>query len=214
MPTDRHVPALTLLGVMTSMLLVGCGADPTSSGADPTASPGTPTTSTSARRTGALRRVGEQLGINPETLRNLVSQAEIDEDHRPGVTTAEGQRIAELEREVKELRQDQAALGAGGCRRASRAGIRRVNADNYDVYGVRKMHAELNRRGHRINRCAVHRLMRAKGLTAVSRSKGPRTTVPGSGRDSRPDLLDRDFKASAPNRVWFADITYCRTFAG
>ena len=48
--------------------------------------------------------VGEQLGINPETLRNWVSQAEIDEGHRPGVTTADGQRIAELEREVKELR--------------------------------------------------------------------------------------------------------------
>ena len=56
------------------------------------------------RRGGALRRVGEQLGINPETLRNWVQQAEIDEGHRPGVTTAEAQRIAELEREVKELR--------------------------------------------------------------------------------------------------------------
>ncbi len=57
-----------------------------------------------ATRTGALRRVGEQLGINPETLRNWVQQAEIDEGSRPGVTTAEGQRITELEREVKELR--------------------------------------------------------------------------------------------------------------
>jgi len=57
-----------------------------------------------ATRTGALRRVGEQLGINPETLRNWVGQAEIDEGHRPGVTTAEAQRIAELERENKELR--------------------------------------------------------------------------------------------------------------
>ena len=46
----------------------------------------------------------DQLGINPETLRNWVSQAEIDQGHRPGVTTAEAQRIAELERENKELR--------------------------------------------------------------------------------------------------------------
>ena len=53
---------------------------------------------------GALRRVGEQLGINPETLRNWVGQAEIDQGHRPGVTTAEAQRIAELERENRELR--------------------------------------------------------------------------------------------------------------
>jgi len=57
-----------------------------------------------ATRTGALKRVGEQLGINPETLRNWVGQAEIDEGHRPGVTTAEAQRIAELERENRELR--------------------------------------------------------------------------------------------------------------
>ena len=57
-----------------------------------------------ATRTGALRRVGEQLGINPETLRNWVGQAEIDEGHRPGVTTAEAQWVAELERENRELR--------------------------------------------------------------------------------------------------------------
>jgi transposase len=57
-----------------------------------------------ATRPGALRRVGEQLGINPETLRNWVGQAEIDQGHRPGVTSAEARRIAELEREVRELR--------------------------------------------------------------------------------------------------------------
>jgi transposase len=57
-----------------------------------------------ATRSGALRRVGEQLGINPETLRNWVQQAEIDQGHRPGVTSAEAQRIAELERENRELR--------------------------------------------------------------------------------------------------------------
>ena len=55
-------------------------------------------------RSGALRRVGEQLGINPETLRNWVQQAEIDEGHRPGVTSEEARRIAELERENRELR--------------------------------------------------------------------------------------------------------------
>ena len=57
-----------------------------------------------ATKSGALTRVGEQLGINPDTLRNWVQQAEVDEGYRPGVTTAEARRIAELEREVKELR--------------------------------------------------------------------------------------------------------------
>ena len=55
-------------------------------------------------RQGALRRVGEQLGINPETLRNWVTQVEVDDGHRPGTTTAEAKRIAELERENRELR--------------------------------------------------------------------------------------------------------------
>ena len=55
-------------------------------------------------RSGALRRIGEQLGINPETLRNWVQQAEIDEGQRPGVSTDEARRIAELERENRELR--------------------------------------------------------------------------------------------------------------
>jgi len=55
-------------------------------------------------RSGTFRRVGEQLGINPETLRNWVVQAEVDEGHRPGTTTSESQRLVELEKEVRELR--------------------------------------------------------------------------------------------------------------
>ena len=57
-----------------------------------------------ATRSGALRWVGGQLGINPDTLRNRVFQVEIDEGHRPGVTTAEARRIAELVPENRELR--------------------------------------------------------------------------------------------------------------
>ena len=57
-----------------------------------------------ATRTGALRRVGEQLGINPETLRNWVTQAEVDTGDRPGTTSDEARRMVELEREVRELR--------------------------------------------------------------------------------------------------------------
>ncbi len=63
-----------------------------------------------ATRTGALRRIGDQLGINPETLRNWVTQAEIDEGHRPGTTTDDAARLAELEREVRELRRANAIL--------------------------------------------------------------------------------------------------------
>ena len=53
---------------------------------------------------GAQARVARQLGINPDTLRGWVKQAEIDGGTRPGVTTTESARIAELERENRELR--------------------------------------------------------------------------------------------------------------
>ena len=92
--------------------------------------------------------------------------------------------------------------------------IERVHADNYGVYGVRKVHAELHRQGHQVARCTVARLMRRSGLRGISRAKGPRTTVPGTGPDTRPDLVDRAFTATGPDQLWVADITYCRTFSG
>lgn len=55
-------------------------------------------------RPGAIQRVAAQLGIHPETLRGWVMRAEIDEGSRPGTTSADAQRIAELERENRELR--------------------------------------------------------------------------------------------------------------
>jgi len=53
---------------------------------------------------GAINRVAEQLGMHPETLRNWVRQAEVDGGTRPGTTSSDAQRLAELEREVRELR--------------------------------------------------------------------------------------------------------------
>lgn len=57
-----------------------------------------------ATRAGAIPRVAGQLGMHPETLRNWVRQAEIDGGVRPGTTTSDAQRLAELEQEVRELR--------------------------------------------------------------------------------------------------------------
>ncbi len=78
--------------------------------------------------------------------------------------------------------------------------IGRVHAENFGVYGARKVHAELHRQGHPVARCTVQRLMRAAGLRGISRAKGPRTTVPASGPDTRPDLVERAFAATAPNQ--------------
>ena len=63
-----------------------------------------------ASRPSACRRIGEQLGINPETLRGWVAQAEIDAGDRPGTTTTDAQRLAELERENRELQRANAIL--------------------------------------------------------------------------------------------------------
>jgi len=63
-----------------------------------------------AGRSGAIARVGDQLGINRETLRNWVVQAEVDAGDRPGTSTDQAQRLAELECEVRELRRANAIL--------------------------------------------------------------------------------------------------------
>jgi len=96
-----------------------------------------------------------------------------------------------------------------------------VHGENFGVYGIRKVHAQLAREGitgasgqRPVARCTTQRLMKDLGLRGISRAKGPRTTVPGSGPDTRPDLVERAFVAEAPDRLWVADITYCRTYAG
>ena len=53
---------------------------------------------------GAIKRIADQLGVHPEALRTWVRQAEIDGGVRPGTTSDDAQRLAELEREVRELR--------------------------------------------------------------------------------------------------------------
>jgi transposase len=60
--------------------------------------------------TGACRRVGEQLGVNTDTLRNWVKQMQIDDGERPRVTINDRTRLIQLEREVRELRRANAIL--------------------------------------------------------------------------------------------------------
>jgi len=60
--------------------------------------------------TGAIKRIADQLGIHPEALRTWVKRAEIDAGDRPGTTTGDAERIAQLERENRELRRANAIL--------------------------------------------------------------------------------------------------------
>ena len=92
--------------------------------------------------------------------------------------------------------------------------IARVHRDNFGVYGVDKVWAQLNREGTRVARCTVARLMRDLGLRGVVRGKPKFTTIPADAADRPRDLVDRRFKAGAPNRLWVADLTYVRTWTG
>ncbi|MGH3041491.1 MAG: IS3 family transposase [Gaiellaceae bacterium] len=92
--------------------------------------------------------------------------------------------------------------------------VARVHRDNFGVYGVDKVWAQLNREGTRVARCTVARLMRDLGLRGVVRGKPKFTTIPGDAADRPGDLVDRNFTASAPNRLWVADLTYVRTWSG
>jgi transposase InsO family protein len=82
------------------------------------------------------------------------------------------------------------------------------------LYGRRKMTALLRRRGLAVAHCTVDRLMGELGMQGVRRGKTPRTTIPGKDSTRAGDLLDRDFTAPAPNRVWIADFTYVRAWTG
>ena len=92
--------------------------------------------------------------------------------------------------------------------------IRKVHAENYGVYGARKIWHELLRRGVQVARCTVERLMREIGLRGLLRDKSPRTTRPAAETDRPRDLVKRDFTAAGPNQLWVADLTYVRTSVG
>ncbi|UTT45000.1 IS3 family transposase [Micrococcus luteus] len=92
--------------------------------------------------------------------------------------------------------------------------VKRIHAENYSVYGVRKMHHAMRRAGWEIGRDQVARLMRATGLQGVRRGRKPITTRPAGEPDTRPDLVERRFAAEGPHRLWVADITYVRTISG
>ena len=83
-----------------------------------------------------------------------------------------------------------------------------------ETYGRPRIHAELRFHGIYVSRKRVRRLMHEYGLVGVQRRRFVVTTR--RNRDARPapDLVERNFHAEAPNRLWVADITYIPTWAG
>ena len=92
--------------------------------------------------------------------------------------------------------------------------IRRVHAENFGVYGARKVWLTLNREGTSVARCTVERLMRAAGLAGAVRGKVRRTTIADPAGQRAADLVGRRFAPAAPDRLWVADITYVSTWSG
>ena len=93
------------------------------------------------------------------------------------------------------------------------AEIRAAHATSRGIYGAPRIHAELAAKGVHVGRKRVARLMSQAGLAGVSRRKFVVTTVKDDGRRA-PDLVERNFTAQAPNRLWVADITYIPTWSG
>jgi len=108
----------------------------------------------------------------------------------------------------------------GRCARAERderlkGEIVRVYEDNRGVYGADKVWAQLNREHITVARCTVERLMRVLGLSGARRGRGFVVTTHADDRQHRPaDLVERKFRAPAPNRLWVADLTYVKTHIG
>jgi putative transposase len=93
--------------------------------------------------------------------------------------------------------------------------ILRVWEDNLSVYGADKMWDQLNKDGIRVARCTVERLMRDMGIQGCRRGRTRVRTTTSDETLQRPaDLVERQFRAPAPNRLWVADLTYVKTHSG
>jgi putative transposase len=94
------------------------------------------------------------------------------------------------------------------------AEIRRSHARSRGTYGVPRVHADLAEAGHHVSRKRVARLMARDHLAGVHRRRFVRTTIRDQDAEPFPDLVDRDFTATGPDRLWVADITALPTRAG
>ncbi len=86
--------------------------------------------------------------------------------------------------------------------------------DNFRVYGVRKLWKAARRAGHDLGRDQVARLMGLAGIEGRRKGAKRRTTKKDPAASRHPDLVERDFSAESPNRLWVTDLTYVATWEG
>jgi putative transposase len=95
------------------------------------------------------------------------------------------------------------------------AAIRQVHQDSGGRYGSPRIHAALRKQGRGVSRGRIERTMSRHGIRAImAPPRRVRTTDSRHGLPIAPNLIARDFTATAPNRVWLADITYIPTAEG
>lgn len=92
--------------------------------------------------------------------------------------------------------------------------IARVFAENFEVYGVRKVWRQMVREGVPVARCTVERLMADLGLQGAVRGKPIRTTLQDKAAPCPLDHVNRQFHSPAPNMLWLSDFTYVSTWSG
>ena len=92
--------------------------------------------------------------------------------------------------------------------------IGRLHAENYGVYGVRKMHHLMRRQGWVVGRDQIARVMKTHGITGVRRGRTTFTTKPKKTDSYPADKVNRQFVATRPCQLWVADITYVATWSG
>ena len=92
--------------------------------------------------------------------------------------------------------------------------ITRVFTENFAVYGVRKVWRQLKRESMDVARCTVERLMRDMGLKGAIRGKPFKTTVSDKSAPCPLDHVNRQFRSTAPNRLWVSDFTYVSSWTG
>jgi putative transposase len=94
------------------------------------------------------------------------------------------------------------------------AEIRGIHRTSRERYGNPRIHAELTARGKLVGKKRVARIMRENGIKARPRRRFRLTTDSAHKLPVAPNLLDRNFAASAPNQAWVGDITYVWTLEG
>jgi putative transposase len=92
--------------------------------------------------------------------------------------------------------------------------IKRIHSFSRGTYGAPRVFADLKQSGTLIGQKRVARLMASASLVGVTRRRRVKTTMRSLEATPAPDLVNRSFRAAAPNTLWVADITYIPTWSG